>query len=456
MRAAKILVVDDEEMIRWLIEETLQKAGHEVFTAETAAAGVARFRELLPDVVFLDVKLPDEDGLSVLRLIKAEGDHDAAVIVMTAFAEIRSAVAAMRLGAFDYLKKPFDFDELDVLVGRALETTSLRREVGEIRQERRRTYGPENIVGTSPKMLEVLELLEKVVESNASTVLIRGENGTGKDLIARALHYGSRRAEGPLMEIACTAMPESLFESELFGYERGAFTDAKSAKRGLLELSNGGTLFLDEIGDMPPASQAKLLRLIDTRRFKRLGGTVDLQVDIRIVAATNRDLEAAVQEGKFREDLYYRLKVIPITLPPLRERREDVPLLMRHYIEKYNEEFRKCFRGVAEEANRLLAAYSWPGNVRELRNLVERIMILERGDLILPEHLPPEIASPTSQLGAKRYRLHPSGISLDAVEKDFIEQAIELAGRNQTRAAQLLSIGRDALRYRMQKFGLLD
>lgn len=456
MRAARILVIDDEEVIHWSIKETLRTAGHEIFTAETAAEGLSLFREVLPDLVFLDVRLPDSDGLTVLRKIKAEGERDAAVIIMTAFAEIRTAVEAMRMGAYDYLRKPFEFEELNALVARTLETTDLRREVVEIRQARKRTYGPENIVGSSAKMQQVLATLDKVAVSNAATVLVRGENGTGKELIARALHYGSRRADGPLVEIASTSMPEQLLESELFGYERGAFTDAKAAKRGLLELANEGTLFLDEIGDMPLASQAKLLRVIETRRFKRLGGTTDHQLDIRIVAATNRDLELAVREGKFREDLFYRLNVIPITVPPLRERREDIPLLIRHYIEKYNVEFRSNFRGISEEALQLLHEYSWPGNVRELRNLVERVMILERGEMILPEHLPPEIADPKPVLALVLQEENPRGPSLEEVEKNMVERALEMAGGNQTRAAQLLSIGRNALRYKMRKFGLSD
>jgi len=456
MRKAKILVVDDEQMIRWSIQQTLVAAGYEVTCAETAGEGLAMFRQVLPQVVFLDVRLPDGDGLSTLQVIKEEAQQETAVVVMTAYGEIRTAVEAMRLGALDYLKKPFDFDELEVIVERALEATSLKRELGELRREKKRAYSAENIIGRSEKMQAVLQLLDKIAESDATTVLVSGENGTGKDLFARAIHYHSRRADGPFLEIACTAMPESLLESELFGYEKGAFTDAKANKSGLLEIADGGTLFLDEIGDMPLTSQVKLLRVLETKRFKRLGGTVDHDVDIRIVAATNRDLEVAVREQRFRADLYYRLKVIPVVLPPLRERQEDVPLLLEHYMVKYNAEFRKEFRFVSEEALKILSGYPWPGNVRELRNLVERIMILERGDTILPEHLPPEIravAKPYST-AVPNYRLVPTGICLEDVEKDFVRQALELAGGNQTRAAQLLSISRDALRYRMQKFGL--
>jgi DNA-binding NtrC family response regulator len=457
MPTGKVLVIDDEAMIRWSIEQTLQAAGYTVAVAETAAEGMARFQQLLPDVVFLDLRLPDENGLTVLKEIKGEHGPDAAVIVMTAFGEIRTAVEAMRLGAYDYLKKPFDFSELEVVVRKAIETSHLRREVGELRQERKKTYGLDNIIGRSQKMQQLLALADKVAESDAATVLLRGENGTGKDLLARVIHYHSRRAEGPFLDISCTAMPETLFESELFGYEKGAFTDAKTTKRGLLELADGGTLFLDEVGDMPLISQAKFLKVLESKCFKRLGGTIDQHVNIRIVAATNVDLEAAVREGRFREDLYYRLKVIPIVLPPLRERKDDIPLLLRHYIGKYNTEFRKKFRGVSDESLRLLLAYSWPGNVRELRNLVERVLILETGETILPEHLPPEITAPAAAAAngtAPAYVLPPTGLCLDAVEKDFVRQALESAHGNQTHAAQLLGISRDQLRYRMQKFGL--
>ncbi|HVN83278.1 MAG TPA: sigma-54 dependent transcriptional regulator [Candidatus Binatia bacterium] len=458
----KVLVIDDESMIRWSIEQTLRAAGCEVSAAETATEGMALFRHQQPDVVFLDLRLPDTDGLSLLKEIKQESS-ETAVILMTAFGEIRTAVEAMRLGAFDYLRKPFDFNELEVLVERAIETTHLKREVGELRQERKKAYRLENIVGESEKMKQVLNRLEKIAESEASTVLVRGENGTGKDLFARAIHYRSRRADGPFLDLSCTAMPETLLESELFGYEKGAFTDAKAMKRGLLELADGGSLFLDEVGDMPLVSQAKFLKVIENKQFKRLGGTVDLRVDIRIIAATNVDLEAAVRTGRFREDLFYRLNVIPITLPPLRQRVEDIPLLLQHYVGKYNAEFRKNFRSVDPEALRLLVAYAWPGNVRELRNLVERILILEKGDTLLPEHLPPEIttATPTSLTPAGvrpsdgQFRLPPTGISLEEVEKEFVRQSLQLAEGNQTRAAQLLGISRDALRYRLQKFGFL-
>ncbi len=454
MAAVRVLVVDDEQMIRWSAEQTLRAAGCEVAVAASAGEALEVFERWSPQVVFLDLRLPDGDGMDVLRQIKEESGPATAVVVMTAFGEVRTAVEAMRLGAYDYLKKPFDFDELEVIVRKALEDTRLKREVGDLQEERKKAYGPESIVGQSEPMRRVMSLVDKVAATDSATVLVQGENGTGKDLIARVIHYRSPRADGPFIDVSCTAVPDTLLESELFGHERGAFTDARSAKRGLIELADGGTLFLDEIGDMPLVSQAKLLKVIETKRFKRLGGTVDRVADIRIIAATNKDLEAAVRDGQFREDLYYRLKVVPIALPPLRERKEDIPLLLEYYVRKYNAEFRKRFRGVSEAALRLLMAYSWPGNVRELRNLVERILILESGEMILPEHLPPEIAQPAPTSAPPRFRLPPTGISLEEVERDFVRQALELAGGNQTRAAQLLNVSRDALRYRMQKFGL--
>lgn len=457
MPVVKVLVIDDEKMIRWSMEQTLKAAGYEVFTAGSAAEGMQMFRQEIPEVIFLDIRLPDEDGLQFLKKIREEENgKETAVIVMTAYGEIRSAVEAMRLGAYDYLKKPFDFDELEVIVGKALETTRLRQEVVELRWERKKPYGLENIIGQSEKMEQVLSLVERIAQSDATTVLIQGESGTGKDLIARAIHYQSRRADKPFMDISCTAMPETLFESELFGYEKGAFTDARAMKKGLLELADGGTVFLDEVGDVPLVSQAKLLKIIENKTFKRLGGTVDKHVDVRFIVATNRELEQAVKEKKFRDDLYYRLKVIPIYLSPLREKREDIPLLLHYFMEKYNRECRKNFRRVSEEALHFLMHYHWPGNVRELKNLVERVMILEKGDEIRLEYLPPEmtVKGQTHLMAQALHIIPPGGISLEEVERDLVCQALEVAQGNQTKAAQLLGIGRDALRYRMEKFGL--
>jgi two-component system response regulator AtoC len=454
MGTAQVLVIDDERVIRLSIEQTLRAAGYDVAGAETAAGGLTLFEQLLPHVVFLDVRLPDEDGLELLKKLKQSAGDETAVIVMTAYGEIRSAVEAMRLGAFDYLKKPFDFDELEALVAKCLQTSNLKREVGELREEWKKTYDVTGIVAHSESMKAVLSVMERIAESEATTVLVQGENGTGKDLVARAIHYRSKRAERLFLDFSCTAMPDTLFESELFGYEKGAFTDAKATKRGLLEVADGGTLFLDEVGEMPLVSQAKFLKVLEAKRFRRLGSTEDREVDIRIVAATNRNLEVAVKDGKFREDLYYRLNVVPIKIPPLRERPGDIVPLLDFYMRKYNVEFRKDFTGISDEARRAFESYAWPGNVRELKNMIERIMILERGQTILPEHIPPEITATSAK--PPQFRLPRTGIRLEDVEKDFVQQAVEMTGGNQTRAAQLLGVSRDALRYRMQKFGLMD
>jgi two-component system response regulator AtoC len=421
MIRGKVLVVDDDAMIRWSIEQTLRAAGYDVAVAATAAKGMVLFRVLMPEVVFLDVRLPDEDGLSLLKQMKHEGGPETAVIVM-AFGEIRTAVEAMRSGAYDYLKKPFAVDELEVIVAKAIESIHIRREVDELREERKKTFSLENIIGQSERMRQVRSLVEGIAQSEAATVLIRGENGTGKDLVARAIHYHSTRAEGVFLDISCTPMPGRHFESELFGHEKGAFANAKAPKRGLLELADRGTLFLDEVGDMPLISQAQLLDVIQSKRCRRLGGTVDHQVDTRIIAATSADLEAAVQQGRFREDLYDRLKVMPIVLPPLRERTEDIPLLVEYYLPKYNAEFHKSFRRLSADGLRMLMSYSWPGNVRELQNLTERILIREQGDTILPEHLPPEITQPINGCPRPSYCMSPSGICLQDVEKGLVQQ----------------------------------
>jgi DNA-binding NtrC family response regulator len=405
--------------------------------------------------VLLDLKLPDDDGLHVLRQIKEQSPH-IQVLIMTAYADVGTAVEAMRIGAYDYLPKPIDFDNLAVTVRNALEASRLKRKVRLLSEKHLYPFHFDKIIGTSRPIQEVIAVALKVAQSEATTVLIQGESGTGKDLLAKAIHYESSRAEEPFMEIACTAMPENLLESELFGHERGAFTDAKIQKKGLFEIAQGGTIFLDEIGDMSGGLQAKLLRVLEERRFRRVGGTKDITMDVRIIAATNRDLRQAVETGSFRKDLYYRLQVVTITLPPLRERREDIPLLAHHFLEHFSREFKKRLPRLSPAAERLLALHDWPGNVRELRNVIERAMILEDTGEMLPSHLPPEIAS-RSNLPAQeecRFQLPATGVVLEEVEREFVHQALDLAHGNQTRAARLLGLTRDELRYRVKKFGL--
>jgi len=451
----RVLVVDDERLIRWSLEQMLEKSGYAVETAEDGATALAAVRDDSPDLVLLDLKLPDTDGLHVIRQIK-ESHPDMQVVIMTAYSDVTTAVEAMRLGAYDYISKPIDFDNLTVTLRNALETKQLRQKVEFLREKHLYPYHFDRIVGKSQAIRDIVGLARKVSASGATTVLIQGESGTGKDVLAKAVHYESARAEEPFMEITCTAMPETLLESELFGHERGAFTDAKAQKRGLLELAHGGTLFLDEIGDMTPTLQAKLLRVLEERRFRRVGGTKDVSVDIRIVAATNTDLRAAVKEGMFRKDLYYRLQVVTITIPPLRERREDIPLLAQYFLEHFSREFKKPVPRLTPQVERLLVRYDWPGNVRELRNVIERAMILADDGDLSPADLAPEIAAHTADPPRETpsFPLPPSGILLEDVERDFVRQALDLTHGNQTRAARLLGLTRDELRYRVKKFDL--
>lgn len=456
----KILVIDDEKLLRWSLQQNLSKEGYTVLTAEKGMEGLEVYSEEQPDVVLLDIHLPDVSGINVLESIKKE-NRNALVIMVTAFGDIETAVKTIKFGAYDFVEKPFNMDKLKILISKALETVTLRKEVSQFRSEISKRYGFSNIIGKSPQMMKVLDLVSKVAKSDATTILLQGESGTGKDLVAKVIHYESSRASRPFMDINCTALPETLIESELFGHEKGAFTDAKQMKKGLFELAEGGTIFLDEIGDMKLSTQAKLLKIIENKTFKRIGGVKDITVDLRVVAATNKDIVEEAKKGNFREDLYYRLKVIPIIIPPLRERREDIPPLARFFIEEFNREFKKDVRGLAKATEEAFLLYSWPGNVRELKNIIERAMILESAEYILPEHLPAEITSGNGKAGLpKAYHpgieIPPGGLDIEEVERELIRKALEQTKWNQTRAARLLNLTRDALRYRMQKFGFLQ
>jgi two-component system, NtrC family, response regulator AtoC len=452
----KVLIVDDEDLIRWSLRQKITNWGYQVSEAPTGQAAIDLVEKEEPDLVLLDIRLPDLNGLDVLRSIK-EKRPAVVVIMMTAYGVLEEAVTALRLGAYDFVAKPLNFDELSVTVGNALEAVKLRQEVHHFRERDKKLFDFRNIVGHSKALADAIEMVKKVATSPATTILLQGESGTGKELFAKAIHYHSVRGERPFLAINCAALPENLVESELFGYEKGAFTDARQQKKGMMELADGGTMLLDEIGEMPLGLQAKLLRVLEEQTFKRVGGIQDISVDVRVIASSNRDLKAMIAEGKFRQDLFYRLNVIAINLPPLRERGADVKLLARHYIQHYNRKFGKEIQGLTPEAESALMEYHWPGNVRELKNLIERAMILEEGPMIDASALPIE---PSARVSAPSttplpdLSLPDQGTSLERVEEELVRQALARARGNQTRAAKLLDISRDALRYKMKKFQL--
>ncbi len=447
-----ILIVDDEEAIRLSLTEALSDEGYTVIAAASGEEAIALVRRRRPDLMLLDMKLPKASGMEVLKQAK-KIQNDIVVIIMTAFADVASAVKCMKRGAYDYLNKPFSLDALKLVVRKALETLSLKKELSIVRERAQRDFEADFIIGESSKMRKVYEYVKRVARSNSSTVLVQGESGTGKELIARAIHYLSFRHDKMFVDFNCTAVPEALVESELFGFEKGAFTDAKHQKTGLFELADKGTLFLDEIGDMSYHLQAKLLRALQERSFTRVGGISKIHVDIRIIASTHRDLKAAMAAAKFREDLYYRLNVVPISLPPLRDRGPDILLLAKHFIDRFNREFKKNVYKMAPETEQLMLGYHWPGNVRELQNTIERAILLECDDVLLPEHLlfaeaettPAPESSPVPRA---------TDMTLDDVEKEYILRVIEAVGWNKNRAAKKLGIDRTTLYTKIKKYSL--
>lgn len=477
MPAEKVLIVDDEKLVRWSLRQKCEEWGYHVVEAESGAAGLRLAAHESPDLVLLDVRLGDMNGIDVLEEMKKAGDARA-VIMITADPQFEDVKHALKLGAYDFIGKPLDFDELAVTVKNALEATRLRSENESLKGEVRRRQGAHEVIGVSSRMTELMQFVNKVAASEATTILIQGESGTGKDLIAKAIHYNSKRSERSFVAINCSAIPETLMEAELFGHERGAFTDAKAMKKGLFEMADGGTLFLDEIGELSPLLQAKLLRVLEDQVIRRVGGVRDMQVDVRVIAASNRDLERAVREANFRQDLYYRLAIISLFLPPLRERKEDIFPLVDYFVDRYNRKFRKSVQGITDETRRLLLKHDWPGNVRELKNAIERAMILEESDRLRPDYLPFAVGqqhSPFTAFEASTMGSHPSGpatqlsngrslprltipeggTSLEEVERALVELALQQANNNQTQAAKLLDISRDALRYKLKKFGLM-
>ncbi len=461
MVKGKILVIDDEKFITTSIRQYLEKDGYEVYTAESGEKGFEIFKAEVPDIVLLDIQLPGIDGIETLESMK-HVSKDVIVIIITAYGDIETAVSAIKLGAYDFVEKPFELDKLSITIKKALETIDLKREVRYLREEQYDKYSLDEIIAQSNPMKEVMSIAKKIAESDANTILIQGESGTGKSHLARAVHYHSSRAVKPFVEVTCTAIPETLIESELFGHEKGAFTDAKTAKKGLFELADGGTIYLDEIGDMKPSTQAKFLKVIEDKIFRKIGSLKDIKVDTRIIATTNKELKKEVKNKNFREDLYYRLNIVPIIMPPLRNRPDDIIPIAMHFLKKLRKEFRKNITGISDEAEKLLLKYNWPGNVRELKNAIERVFILEKDGVILPEHLPFEVSIKHDEdkkidktKDSPQFILPQEGLPIDEVEKSLITQAIQSTSGNQTKAAKLLGLSRDALRYRMQKFGLL-
>ena len=454
----KILVIDDEKLIRWTLEQHLVKEGYEVATAESAERGMDLIADDAPDLILLDNRLPDMSGLEMLEKVKVR-DRGLMVIMITAYGMVEAAVKAMKLGAYDYVSKPFNLEEITFVIKKALEAGSLRTQVKQLRQECKAKVG--TLIGECVEMEKVKDLILKIARSDATTVLIQGDSGTGKELVAKAIHAASARVDKPFHAMNCAAVPETLLESELMGHEKGAFTDAKSAKKGLFELADSGTLFLDEIGDMDLSMQAKLLRILEEKTFKRVGGVKDIKVDVRVISASNQDLLKSMSDGPFRKDLFYRLQVVPVMLPPLRERGSDILLLANYFIDHFNRECHKSVSGISKEAEDVLLSYSWPGNVRELKNVIERAMILEVQDELLVEHLPQELLEEkeTSASGIPvsldGFVIPDQGISIEDVEHALVRKALEIAAGNQTKAASLLKMPRDAFRRRMKRFGII-
>ncbi len=466
-----ILVVEDEEIHRKTLGRFLSKHGYETLLASSAEEALQLLEKHSPDLALIDIKLPGMSGIELLEQLKKQKLLFPA-IVMTAYASVETAIEALRLGAQDYITKPFKMSELEIILEKILKTTKIKEHLSYIQASQGAAYGFENIIGESPQMLKMFGIMKKITNESISTVLILGESGTGKELIASAIHYNGLRKDGPFVEINCTAIPETLLEAELFGYEKGAFTDAKKLKKGLIEIADTGTVFFDEIGHTSPNLQLKLLKIIEEKKFRRVGGTREKDVDVRIITATSRNLQEAIKERDFREDLYYRLNVLTLYLPPLRERGDDIILIANYYINHFNKEYNKLVKGLSPKAKQILLEYHWPGNVRELRNIMERSILLGNNEIIQPS----DLAIHSQQTYQKTSQKIPStinllnqaekeedsliinfpsqGINIEDVEKELIEEALRRSAWHQLKAAKLLGLSRHTLRYRMKKYDI--
>ncbi len=450
----KILIVDDEAFIRENLERIIAEDGYRPISTESPDEAIRIVTEEEISLVLLDLNLGSSSGLDVLREMR-EVDPELLVIIITGYGTVESAVEALKIGAYDYIKKPFKADAIHLIVKLALETQNLRRKVKRLSRD----ADGINMVGNSPALMQIFQQIREVAKHETATVLITGDSGTGKELVAQAIHNLSPRSEQHFVEINCGSLPFNLLETELFGHERGAFTDAKNRKIGLFEEADGGSLFLDEIGEMDINLQVKLLRVLEDRKIRRLGGNRNIDINVRIIAATNADLKGALERKEFREDLYYRLNVFPIHLPPLRERREDIPILLEYFLQRFSKEFNRSMRGFSRDALDLVMRYHWPGNVRELRNVVERICIMHDVEKILPAHLPREIwgEAPQSEMPFS-YEIPPEGIVLDdvvgQVEKELVEKAFLITGGNVAKTARILNVPRGTLRYKLEKYQL--
>ncbi len=452
---ASILIVDDDIGIRTNLQEILESEGHGVISLMTAEDALSCITKDEPDLILLDFKLPGMDGLKCLAHIKEYNSH-IPVIIITSHADVSSAVTAMKLGAWDYIEKPFNLDKITLIVQKALDDKHKDEQIAYLQKEKNEYLGFNEIIGNSDKIKDIFKFVHQVANSPRTTVLIQGETGTGKELVARAIHYNSARASKPFIEVNCSAFQEPLLEAELFGYEAGAFTGAIRRKKGLLELAHRGTFFLDEIGDMDIVLQSKLLKVIEDQSFRRVGGTKEIKVDTRIISATSRDLENKILENTFQKELYYRLNVASITLPPLRERKGDVLLLAEHFLKQYNAEFKKSIKGLNPDAEILLSEHSWPGNIRELKNIIERAVLFEETNYLSLKSISPYVSSINRKTynNKTEFDIPPGGVSLIEIEKSLIEKALDCTDGNQTRAAKLLKISRETLKYRMRKFNI--